>query len=170
MNGVMRDAGRILRQDGTAQTFFDKNLLPPYLAAFEAKRRLTSDCRSSKKRVCCVSRYVESIQNFVTSLSGARPSWPVIFSICALWLNLGLRQPPARCTPRRCRRCPAPADLLLAIIDDASVDRQNVADQRIQFTQTHDRQAGAIRALPCSYIPMAFPKSLSLHDDVRSLT
>ena len=37
-NGSMTEAGEITLVDGTRRTFFDKQLLKPYLAAFEARR------------------------------------------------------------------------------------------------------------------------------------
>jgi hypothetical protein len=56
MNGVMREAGRILRQDGTAQTFFDKNLLTRCLAAFEAKKAQLLADHTASELPACISR------------------------------------------------------------------------------------------------------------------
>lgn len=38
IHGRNVEAGRIVRQDGTVQPFFDRNLLRPYLALFEARK------------------------------------------------------------------------------------------------------------------------------------
>lgn len=36
-NGTASEAGEIVRQDGSRQTFFDRELLKPYLAAYQAR-------------------------------------------------------------------------------------------------------------------------------------
>lgn len=38
VNGEQRECGAITRQDGTIQRFWDRTLLKPYLAAFEARK------------------------------------------------------------------------------------------------------------------------------------